>query len=425
MLKPLLRYLLLQHWLQRWLRAIYGNLFEEISRIRHARPEVGEIDPLPAVRRASSRRRVTLLLPGLSRRHYFGGIATAMGFLEGFRGQVDDLRIVVTDEASLDAEEHARFSDWRIAGLGEEDAPGNVIIPAGGREAPLAMRPDECVIATAWWTAHLAAELTTKAPFIYLIQDFEPGFYPWSSRYALAEQTYRSPQRIVPVCNSTLLRDFMAGHGYLPADALAFEPVINETLAATIKADPCSRERRVLVYGRPTVERNAFAVVVDVLRRLVAHGRYDDWAFISVGEPHADIDLGRGCRLQSRGKLKLDEYAAELRRAHAGLSLMVSPHPSYPPLEMAAAGLQVVTNRYANKDPQAWSNRVSAPAPGDLRGLTDALARALDAYTAEPVGMPHAQDLLAYYQAHTPSFSSLAEAVWQQWQEKTGSVASD
>ncbi|MDZ7627825.1 MAG: hypothetical protein U5J99_05365 [Parvularculaceae bacterium] len=29
---------------------------------------------------------------------------------------------------------------------------------------------------------------------------------------------------------------------------------------------------------------------------------------------------------------------------------MVSPHPSYPPLEMASAGMQVVANAYEGKD---------------------------------------------------------------------------
>ena len=29
---------------------------------------------------------------------------------------------------------------------------------------------------------------------------------------------------------------------------------------------------------------------------------------------------------------------------------MISPHPSYPPLEMAAYGLEVVTNGFSNKD---------------------------------------------------------------------------
>jgi hypothetical protein len=29
---------------------------------------------------------------------------------------------------------------------------------------------------------------------------------------------------------------------------------------------------------------------------------------------------------------------------------MVSPHPSYPPLEMAHFGMKVITNRFGNKD---------------------------------------------------------------------------
>ena len=33
-----------------------------------------------------------------------------------------------------------------------------------------------------------------------------------------------------------------------------------------------------------------------------------------------------------------------------GVSLMLSPHPSYPPLEMAMFGMEIITNKYANKD---------------------------------------------------------------------------
>jgi hypothetical protein len=32
-----------------------------------------------------------------------------------------------------------------------------------------------------------------------------------------------------------------------------------------------------------------------------------------------------------------------------GLSLMYTPHPSYPPLDLAASGAVVVTNKFANK----------------------------------------------------------------------------
>jgi hypothetical protein len=48
--------------------------------------------------------------------------------------------------------------------------------------------------------------------------------------------------------------------------------------------------------------------------------------------------------------LPLEVYAELLRTAGVGLSLIASPHPSYPPLEMAHFGVLTITNGYANKD---------------------------------------------------------------------------
>ena len=39
-----------------------------------------------------------------------------------------------------------------------------------------------------------------------------------------------------------------------------------------------------------------------------------------------------------------------MMETYAGISLMSSPHPSYPPLEMSEFGVKVITNNYANKD---------------------------------------------------------------------------
>ena len=57
-----------------------------------------------------------------------------------------------------------------------------------------------------------------------------------------------------------------------------------------------------------------------------------------------------GHKLRNLGKLTMQDYDRVLRTAQIGLSLMLSPHPSYPPLEMAAYGMVVVTNRYGTKD---------------------------------------------------------------------------
>ena len=58
-----------------------------------------------------------------------------------------------------------------------------------------------------------------------------------------------------------------------------------------------------------------------------------------------------------------------------GLCLMDTPHPSYPPLDLAAAGAVVVTNTHGSKQSlQNWSNNIIA-APPTIWALVDALRR--------------------------------------------------
>ena len=66
--------------------------------------------------------------------------------------------------------------------------------------------------------------------------------------------------------------------------------------------------------------------------------------------------------MASLGKLSLTDYAELLRRTAVGLSLMASPHPSYPPLEMAHFGVRTVTNSYTCKDlSKSHANILSLP----------------------------------------------------------------
>jgi O-antigen biosynthesis protein len=56
---------------------------------------------------------------------------------------------------------------------------------------------------------------------------------------------------------------------------------------------------------------------------------------------------------------------------------MASPHPSYPPLEMATMGLAVITNRFGSKDlslNHPGIRSIAAPCP---RMLAEELARTL------------------------------------------------
>jgi hypothetical protein len=79
--------------------------------------------------------------------------------------------------------------------------------------------------------------------------------------------------------------------------------------------------------------------------------------------------------------LELDAWAARLRGSALLLSLMISPHTSYPPLEMAACGGLAITNTFESKTAEA----LAAISPR-IRGVMpepDALATALAEAAAE------------------------------------------
>lgn len=59
---------------------------------------------------------------------------------------------------------------------------------------------------------------------------------------------------------------------------------------------------------------------------------------------------------------------------------MLSPHPSYPPLEMAASGMLVVTNTFTSKTMQLSSNILAKePTPAAIaKGLAEAYERVSD-----------------------------------------------
>ena len=84
----------------------------------------------------------------------------------------------------------------------------------------------------------------------------------------------------------------------------------------------------------------------------------EEWTILSAGEQHEPVELGNGMAIRSVGKLTLEEYARTLRESYAGISLMASPHPSYPPLEMSVFDIKVMTNTFANKNLKDFNENI-------------------------------------------------------------------
>jgi O-antigen biosynthesis protein len=306
--------------------------------------------------------RMTLVLPMLQKGTDFGGTATGIDifcrlYLALAEGMAVDLRVIVTD---LVAETDTSIIMGRAAKAGLAITPEQITL-IRSPTAPIAVRRNEIFMTYNWWvTLNFAALRDSQAalfaqpakPLVWLMQDYEPGFEPFSSAHMLARAAYDTSNPLWGVINSSNLARYIATVGHDLERSFVFEPVIAEPLRPYLDQVAASvRAKRVLVYGRPTVERNCFPALVRGLRRWVRdYPEFADWEIVSAGVAHDPVDLGGGRKLVSVGKLSLEDYAQLLLGCSAGVSLMASPHPSYPPLEMAHFGLQTVTNGYVCKD---------------------------------------------------------------------------
>lgn len=370
-----------------WLRRLAGAYGQAQASARVHSGEVDEILPIdPREASSGSATRLNLLVPALSSRHLFGGIETALQVFDALRHGFDRARIVVTDEAVPQPRSGAFYSNWRISALDADDPEQDCVVAAGSRYGrTLCVGQGDFFMATAWWTAHNAFALVDwqrqRHPqvgarrVLYLIQDYEPGFYPWGARYVLAQATYAHRERTVAVVNSQQLADYLGAQGHRFAVCKVLQPQFNAGLKAVRdRYDVFRKERTILVYGRPGTERNAFPLVVGALRawaKLCPTAAR--WRVVSAGEAFAPVELGHGCVLESLGKLDIEDYARLLSQSAVGLSLMISPHPSYTPLEMAAFGVRVVTNRFGPKDLSVVSSFITSVDLADSRHLAAAL----------------------------------------------------
>ena len=348
---------------------------------------IPETEPLiPRKAELNGRKRLNLLVPSVDQKHVFGGIATALKLFKVLCAEMGcDGRIITTD-SSVDMQTSVLSKEYCLI-KNEDESQGHfqVVAFADRASKSFPVFQGDIFMATAWWTAYLIRDVlvwqakeygTSVKPLIYVIQDYEPGFYPWSSRYLMAESTYHLDIPVYAIINSSELKDFLVQNDYVFDRTWCFDPVLNDGLKKHLPNNltKIEKKKQMIVYGRPSVDRNAFGILVAGLKKWSEQmPNANEWEVFSLGEAHDDVELSDGHVMHSMGKLTLDDYAKFLLNSYVGVSLMVSPHPSYPPLEMATFGVKTITNQYANKDLSSFSENVISLTPCTPQSIANAL----------------------------------------------------
>jgi GT2 family glycosyltransferase/glycosyltransferase involved in cell wall biosynthesis len=208
----------------------------------------------------------------------------------------------------------------------------------GPDSAALELVPESDVsIATLWLTAYAVARVRNTKRKFYLVQDFEPMFYPAGTLYALAEETYRIG--LYGLCNTDNLRQIY--HDEYGGKATSFMPAVDPSVFHA-KDRPWRSEdgpATVFVYARPGHWRNCWELASLALREL--KDRLGDRVRIVTAGSWA-TDPAAADAIKQLGLLSYAATGNLYRRCDVGLALTVSKHPSYLPLELMACGVPVV-----------------------------------------------------------------------------------
>jgi hypothetical protein len=339
--------------------------------------------------------RLTFLLPRILPSATFGGVTTGFKiFLDLARRLREagkwDLRLIFDSGYPAEVRDVLRIA----VGSKSEIFEGTDITFKGSPSASDTRRSDFFVCYN-WWTALNALALVraqqehfggNRRPLIHIIQDYEPLFYPMSSAHMLARAAFDSDWPVWGIFNSSQLHDYFRLQGHSLAREVVIEPALHEKLLPYLgKLDASRKEKTILIYGRGLEARNCFSLVKAGLEKWSRdYPLGSDWRVRSLGSPHLPIRLADGRMVESEGKRSLDEYAAILLTSAVGVSLMASPHPSYPPLEMAHFGIRTITNSFTCKDLGAAHDNIVSLRSLHPAAIAEAIASACRAFEATP-----------------------------------------
>jgi hypothetical protein len=303
---------------------------------------------------------------------YLGGVYTILRFAAQFRrGHGAESRFCIYD---VPAEKAGRMTaDLRAAFPELADAEVTFRMPPDGGPAYSHLGECDAAIATFWTSAYPVLRFRKAKAKFFFLQDYEPYFYPASSAFALAEETYRFG--FPGIVNTPGLAAAYRAYGN---QATSFVPAVD-----TDRYHPPAEPRpdspvRVFFYGRPSSPRNAFGLGLASVAEVKE--RYGDRVeIICAGESWNPGQFGYADKVGNVGRLRnLEEVASLYRSCHVGLVLMLTKHPSYQPFEFMASGVACVSN--ANPD-TAWfladgrNCLLARPVPA---GIADAIGRLVE-----------------------------------------------
>ena len=331
-----------------------------------------ELRPLPVFAAPHAALRLTVVTDSINAGSLYGGVGTAIVLAALTARRLGATLRIVTRTEAPDMSNFGAVLD--VQGI---DWTGNVDFvhaPSDGSGMGVPVGSGDLFLTTSWWTTWATRLSVPRARIAYLLQEDERMFYPFGDDHLRCTETLRDPD-LLYIVNSEGLLQFLQADGLAPKGT-ALEPSFPYTTYHPPAKPPATdAKRRFFYYARPMNPRNLYWRGLEALSGAIEAGTLDPnvWDFYFAGKAAHDVRLPGGVRPRLLESMPWADYAAEIRQMDLGLSLMYTPHPSYPPLDLAACGAVVVTSRFGPKQSlDRYCSNIICAEP-DLPSLVTAL----------------------------------------------------
>lgn len=297
-------------------------------------------------------KRINLVTDSIEKNSLLGGVATALVIVTELANRLNIPLRIITRTTPVNPVDYKNI--MKISGVEsakdvtfysdyDRDEDGKTVFK-------LELSPKDIFVATSWWSAEAIRNTTLRKRFFYIIQEVETFFYPYGDEHFLCSQVMKN-ENIDFIINSKYLYDYFKEYETIIAkNGVYFQPAFPEILYRP-KQTTKKGKYKLFFYARPNNPRNMFSYGIKILEKCISTGilKMTEWDIYCAGGDIPEIQFSNGYKTINLGLMKWSDYAEFLGEIDLALSLMYTPHPSYPPYDVACSGGVVVTNACFNK----------------------------------------------------------------------------